>query len=104
MKRSIPYLSILSALIAFSLLFMIAGCSKNSSPSGSSSGAISVSFNGAAFQPLLVVGLDDGANLTVAGLQVKSGDSITVAISFPDDATINTPLPFSSVGISYSDS
>lgn len=103
MKRKTSYLPAIAVLIAFSFLLMTVGCNKSSSPSGSS-GAISVSFNGTAFQPLLVVGLDDGANLTVAGLQVKSGDSISVAISFPDDAAINTPLSFSSVGVSYSDS
>src|SRR5450432_1798667 len=104
MKRKISYLPAFALLIAFSFLFMISGCNKSSSPPGSSSGGISVSFNGTAYQPLLVVGLDNGGNLTVAGLQVKSGDSISIVISFPDDATINTPLAFSSVGVSYSDS
>jgi hypothetical protein len=81
---------------------MTIGC-KKSNPGGTS-GGMSGSFGGTAFQPSLVVGLDVGSILDVAGLQIVAGDSIGVLISFADNSAINTPLSFSDAGISYNDS
>jgi hypothetical protein len=102
MKRKISYLPSIAALMAFSVLLMTFGCKKSSS--SSSSGGLSGSFSGTAFQPSLVLGLDEGSYLNVAGLQLKGSDSVGVLIDFPDDSPLNTGLSFSSAEIVYNDS
>jgi hypothetical protein len=104
MKPSISLLPAISAPVILSLLFMSVGCKKNSSTPAPTTGTMTGSFNGTAFQPSLVLGLDVSNTLTVAGLQVKGGDSIGVSISFEDNIPINTVLNFSNVEVSYSDS
>lgn len=104
MKLSISNLPAISSLIAFSFLLMTAGCSKDN-PSGSGSTSppsMTASIGGTNFQPSVVAGLDDGTLLTVGGLQVIAGDSVSIAITVPDN-TINTALSFSQARISYRD-
>lgn len=105
MKRTISRLfPAISASMIFSLLFINMGCKKNSStPATSTTGIMTGSFNGTAFQPSVVAGLDLSNVLTVGGLQLKSGDSVEVLISFEDDSPLNTPLDFSNAEISYGD-
>ncbi len=103
MKRKNSYLQTIIAVTAFSILLMTFGCKKSSSPGTSSSG-LTGSFSGTVFQPSLVVGLDQGSYLNVAGLQIKGTDSVGVLIDFPDNVSVNSSLTFSQAEVIYNDS
>jgi VCBS repeat-containing protein len=80
--------------IAFSALFLASSCKKDNGPTGAAA-QLSATIGANSFSPSLVQGVDDGILTNVAGLQIKSGDSLFLTVSIPDTAKAGTVVKFS---------
>ena len=82
--------------IAFSALFLASSCKKDNGPTGAAA-QLSATIGANSFSPSLVQGFDDGILTSVAGLQIKSGDSLILTVSVPDTAKAGMVIKFSAI-------
>lgn len=84
------------------LFITVTSCSKKSDSPGASA-QFSATVSGVAYEPSQVSGLDQYDYVNIAGLVVKSGDSISLSVSIPDTATGKTALNLTDAGVDYYD-
>ena len=95
-----PFLTI-SALIAFSFAIVTTSCKKSNS--STDPGPFSATIGGIAYQPSKVAAFDQLAYVNIEGLQIKSGDSISLQLSIPDTETVSSVIDFSHATLKYFD-
>jgi hypothetical protein len=99
MKRQ---LFTLFALAASSFILVTIGCKKSNSTPGAS-GAFSATMSGTAYQPSVVAAFDQQSFINVEGLQLTSGDSVSLQVSIPDTASVTSVVSFDAADIEYFD-
>jgi hypothetical protein len=93
---------LISSVAAFALFLAVTSCSKKSDSTGASA-QLSATVSDVAYEPLQVAALDQYDYVNIAGLVIKSGDSISLSVSIPDTATGKTALNLDDAGIDYYD-
>ena len=93
----------LSALIAFSFAFVTTSCKKSNSTPDSGSGPFFATMSGTVYQPSKVAAFDQQSYVNIEGLQVKSGDSISLQLSFHDTEAVTAVVDFNHATIKYFD-
>ena len=91
----------LSALIAFSFAFVTTSCKKSNS--STDAGPFSATMSGTAYQPSKVAAFDQLSYVNIEGLQIKSGDSISLQLSIPDTETVSSVVDFDHASLKYFD-
>jgi hypothetical protein len=89
------------SVVSFALFIIVTSCSKNSDSGASAQ--LSATLSGTAYQPSQLYAIDEYGNIDIMGLQVKSGDSISLSVSIPDTATGKTALTLDDAAVDYYD-
>jgi hypothetical protein len=90
------------SIASFAFFIAVTSCSKNTD--SGASGQLSATLSGTAYTPSTVVAFDEFSDITIMGLQIKSGDSISLSVSIPDTATGKTSLTLDDAAVDYYDS
>jgi Family of unknown function (DUF6252) len=101
----------LITVVTMLVFFTVISCKKNNDDgpgSNNPDGSISATTDGAGFQSSKIHSADKISNglITINGLHIKNGDTISFTLCFPDSVTLNVPMVFnaSSSFVLYSDS
>lgn len=88
-------------LLTVATLALISATACKKDKDSDESGKLSATINGTAYKPTSVAAIDYSGYITIAGLQIASGDSLVLSLDIPDTAHVNNPIDVYSGGITY---
>jgi hypothetical protein len=79
----------LSTAFTLALSIGVTSCKKDNDSPGESA-KFSANISGIAYQPNKVVAFDNPTTISIQSYQIRSGDTVSLQLSFPSDLTVNS--------------